>query len=97
LEANHDPILLEQSGRPVSLNQRIRGRTGHLANEDAAMLLVETNPPCLKTLLLGHISQECNSRSLARQTFADALARIGRQDISLSLLDQDTPCDLFEF
>ena len=97
LEANHDPILLEQSGRPVSLKQRIRGRTGHLANEDAAMLLVETNPPCLKTLLLGHISQECNSRSLARKTFTNALARIGRQDISLSLLDQDAPCDLYEF
>ena len=96
LEANHDPILLEQSGRPVSLKQRIRGRTGHLANEDAAMLLVETNPPCLKTLLLGHISQECNSRSLARQAFTDALARIGRSDISLSLLDQDSPCDLCE-
>jgi phosphoribosyl 1,2-cyclic phosphodiesterase len=97
LEANHDPILLEQSARPVSLKQRIRGRTGHLANEDAAMLLVETNPPGLKALLLGHISQECNSRSLARQAFTDALARIGRSDISLSLLDQDSPCDLFEF
>ena len=71
--------------------------SGHLANEDAATLLIETNPPCLQTLLLGHISQECNSRSLIRQTFTDALARLGRQDISLSLLDQDAPCDLFEF
>ena len=53
--------------------------------------------PCLKTLLLGHISQECNSRSLTRQTFTNALARIGRSDTSLFLLDQDAPCDLCEF
>ena len=97
LEANHDPVLLEQSDRPVSLKQRIRGRAGHLANEDAAALLMETNPPCLKTLLLGHISQQCNSRPLARKAFADALARLGRDDITLSLLEQNAPCDLCEF
>lgn len=97
LEANHDPILLERSDRPVSLKQRIRGRTGHLANEDAAALLAETNPPGLKTLLLGHISQQCNSPSLARKAFSDALAELGRGDITLSLLDQDCPCELHEF
>ena len=97
LEANHDPILLEESDRPVSLKQRIRGRTGHLTNEDAATLLLETNPSCLKTLLLGHISQQCNSMSLVRKTFSDALASLGRGDITLALLEQDRPCDLFEF
>ena len=97
LEANHDPVLLEQSDRPVSLKQRIRGRAGHLANEDAAALLVETNPPSLKTLLLGHISQQCNSLSLARKAFSDALARLGRHDVTLALLDQNAPCDLCEF
>ena len=97
LESNHDPILLEQSDRPVSLKQRIRGRTGHLANEDAAELLRETNPHCLKHLLLGHISQQCNSASLARKEFSDALAELDRPDISLDLLDQDHPSDLYEF
>ncbi len=97
LEANHDPILLEQSDRPISLKQRIRGRTGHLANEDAVELLVGTNPPCLKTLLLGHISQQCNSPSLVRRAFSDALAELGRSDIRLSLLEQDAPGDLYEF
>jgi len=97
LEANHDPILLEESDRPVSLKQRIRGRTGHLSNEDAVSLLLDTNPPSLKALLLGHISAQCNSPSLARRGFADALAQLGRSDITLSLLEQDRPCDLFEF
>ena len=97
LESNHDPILLEQSNRPVSLKQRIRGRTGHLSNEDAAMLVRETNPPCLKKLLLGHISSECNSPSLARKAFVDVLEDLGRTDITLEILEQDHPCDLFEF
>jgi len=97
LEANHDPVLLEQSGRPISLKQRIAGRSGHLSNEDAAALLRDTNPPQLKTLLLGHLSRECNTPSLARKAFDDALAELGRHDVALELLDQDIPCDLFEF
>lgn len=97
IEANHDPVLLEQSGRPVSLKQRIRGRTGHLSNEDAAMLVRQTNPACLKTILLGHISSECNSPSLARKAFADVLEELGRTDIALSVLEQDRPGELFEF
>ena len=97
LEANHDPILLEQSDRPIPLKQRIAGRSGHLSNEDAAALLRDTNPPQLKTLLLGHLSRECNTPSLARRAFADALAELGRTDIELDLLDQDAPCELFEF
>ena len=97
LESNHDPILLEQSNRPVSLKQRIRGRTGHLSNEDAAMLVRETNPPCLKKLLLGHISSECNSPSLARKAFVDVLEDLGRTDITLEILEQDRPGSLFEF
>ena len=97
LESNHDPILLEQSDRPVSLKRRIRGRTGHLSNEDAAMRVRDTNPSGLKTILLGHISSECNSPSLARKAFVDVLEDIGRTDISLSVLEQDRPGELFEF
>lgn len=97
LESNHDPMLLEQSSRPVSLKQRIRGRTGHLSNEDAALLVKETNPSCLKTILLGHISSECNSPSLAKRAFVDVLEEIDRTDITLSVLEQSRPGDLFEF
>lgn len=97
LESNHDPMLLEQSSRPVSLKQRIRGRTGHLSNEDAALLVKETNPSCLKTILLGHISSECNSPSLAKRAFVDVLEEINRTDITLSVLEQSRPGDLFEF
>ena len=97
LEANHDPILLEQSDRPLSLKRRICGRAGHLSNEDSAALLRETNPSCLKTLLLGHVSQQCNSPSLARHAFEETLADIGRADITLDVLEQGRTSELFEF
>lgn len=97
LESNHDPVLLEQSSRPVSLKQRISGRTGHLSNEDAAMLVRETNPGRLKTILLGHLSSECNSPSLARRAFSDVLKDLDRTDIELHILEQDCHSGLVEF
>ncbi len=97
LESNHDPVLLQQSDRPYHLKERIAGRSGHLSNEDAANLVLETNPRELKTLLLGHISEECNSHSLVRSTMEAALKELGRNDIALTLLSQHEPSDLFEF
>ena len=95
LESNHDPVLLETSSRPVSLKQRITGRSGHLSNEDAAELVRSVNPPHLKTLLLAHLSQECNTPSLARSAMCAALADCGRSDVRIEILSQDEPADLF--
>jgi len=95
LESNHDPVLLETSNRPVSLKQRIAGRSGHLSNDDAADLVRSVNPPHLKTLLLAHLSQQCNTPSLARATMCAALAECGRGDVRLEVLSQDEPADLF--
>ncbi len=97
LESNHDPVLLQQSDRPYKLKTRIAGKSGHLANEDAARLMLETNPLGLKALLLAHLSEECNSCSLARSTMENALKELGRSDVRLSILSQHEPSDLFEF
>ena len=97
LESNHDPELLETSNRPVSLKQRIAGRSWHLANEDAAELVRSVNPPHLKTILLAHLSEECNSPSLARAALCAALADCGRQDIRIDVLAQNEPGDLIVF
>ena len=96
LESNHDPILLATSARPVSLKQRISGRSGHLSNEDAAELVRSVNPPHLQTLLLAHLSEECNSVSLARTAMTAALADCGRCDVRLDILSQNDPGDLYE-
>ena len=95
LEANHDPELLETSNRPVSLKQRISGRSGHLSNDDAADLVRNANPPHLKTILLAHLSEQCNTSSLARAAMSSALADCGRSDVRIEILSQNEPADLF--
>ncbi|MDR3038846.1 MAG: MBL fold metallo-hydrolase, partial [Candidatus Adiutrix sp.] len=56
LEFNHDYRLLMDGPYPWPLKQRVRGRTGHLANEDAADLVVELLHPGLRHLVLAHLS-----------------------------------------
>ena len=91
LESNHDAILLQTSNRSLPLKQRIAGRSGHLDNAAAAALFREVNPPRLKHLLLAHLSEECNTPSLARAAMAEALAACGRVDVQLDVLAQATP------
>ncbi len=97
LESNYDPVLLAASDRRESLKSRIAGRSGHLANEDAAALFRATNPPRLKRLMLAHISEECNSPSLARAAMLQALKECGRADVALAVLSQREPSPLVEF
>lgn len=97
LESNHDLRLLETSDRPISLKQRIRGRSGHLSNDESAELVRTVNPERLRLLLLAHISSHCNAPYLARETMEAALADLGRADVRLETLSQDEPSDLFEF
>lgn len=97
LESNHDPELLMQSDRAFSLKQRISGRSGHLSNREAADLFREINPKNLKTLLLAHLSQECNKPHLAMEEMSLALAEHRRDDIFLATLEQDVPSQIFEF
>jgi phosphoribosyl 1,2-cyclic phosphodiesterase len=97
LESNHDPELLMQSDRAFSLKQRISGRSGHLSNREAANLFRETNPKDLKTLLLAHLSQECNKPHLAFEEMRLALEEHKRGDVAVFVLEQDTPSQIFEF
>lgn len=71
LEANHDSELLENdSKRPWSVKQRIRGRHGHLSNKAAFELLVEEAHTGWKHVYLAHLSRDCNSTELVERTFA---------------------------
>ncbi|MCX7625865.1 MAG: MBL fold metallo-hydrolase [Candidatus Sumerlaeaceae bacterium] len=70
LEFNHDPDMERNSGRPAATIQRVLGPYGHLSNGDAAHLLTQilkrshrTRRP--HTLILLHLSQDCNSPRLA--------------------------------
>lgn len=65
LESNHDPEMLARSSYPWELKRRIRGRSGHLSNRDAARLLEGVLHDGLETVALAHLSEKNNCPELA--------------------------------
>ncbi|MDD6813943.1 MAG: MBL fold metallo-hydrolase [Akkermansia muciniphila] len=74
LESNYDPTMLRESGRPLSLIERIDNAFGHLSNEQACDFVRTIAHPGLRHLLLGHLSRECNTPEKARSDMAAVLA-----------------------
>ena len=93
LEANHDVNMLEIGRYPIQLKRRIRGKYGHLSNDDAgkaAEFLVKLGT---ENILLGHLSEENNYPDLAFKTVELALEeadiKVGR-DLTLRVADRYT-------
>lgn len=68
LEANHDIEMVKVSSYPYFLKRRILSDLGHLSNEAAGKAVLELIDTGVKTVLLGHLSQENNFPELAYQT-----------------------------
>jgi len=79
LESNHDPDMLRTSGRPWDLIERIAGPWGHLSNEAAAETLAEvvsrSHPGRVQTVVLAHLSRDCNTPQLALEAQAHLARR----------------------
>ncbi len=73
LESNHDLRMLEAGRYPQYLKSRIRGRKGHLSNDDCGKALCALAASGVRTCILGHLSEENNLPELAYQTVRDAL------------------------
>jgi phosphoribosyl 1,2-cyclic phosphodiesterase len=59
--------MLENSGRPLWLKDRIRN-IGHLSNDQCAAFvraLITRSPSLPRAVVLAHISRQCNTRELA--------------------------------
>ncbi len=74
LEFNHDEDLLLEGPYPYWLKQRIKSNHGHLSNRQAAELLTDALSPRLRTLILGHLSEE-NNRPEKALAAAEAVLR----------------------
>lgn len=68
LEANHDVNMLQVGRYPYQLKRRILSDRGHLSNENSGRLLCRLLHNDLKTILLGHLSEENNLAELAYET-----------------------------
>ncbi|MFC1657318.1 MBL fold metallo-hydrolase [Candidatus Moduliflexota bacterium] len=75
LESNHDPDLLARSPYPWELKRRIRGRRGHLSNQEAGQLLEGVLHEELETVVLAHLSEKSNRPELARESAENVLGR----------------------
>jgi phosphoribosyl 1,2-cyclic phosphodiesterase len=93
LECNHDPGMLAAGPYPPSVQARVGGRYGHLANGQAAELLRRVDRTRLQHLVAGHLIEQNNSPALVRETLLAAVPDIGR---CLDLLIQDRPSAWFD-
>lgn len=94
LECNHDLEMLKNGGYPPLLQQRIRSKSGHLTNSEAANFLVELIHAGLEHVVLAHISETNNTHALALATVEKYLQRHeleteGQRCCSLSVARQD--------
>jgi len=91
LEANHDPELLMNGPYPWFLKQRIRGRTGHLSNQESGDLLADILHPGLEQVVLAHLS-ETNNRP--ERALAEVAARLSGAPVRLTAASQGIPSAL---
>lgn len=97
LEANHDVNMLEIGSYPISLKQRIRGRLGHLSNDDAGIAAEFLVKMGTHNIILGHLSEENNYPSLALQTVACTLSEAGikmGRDVAVGVAARDAVCSI---
>lgn len=93
LEFNHDYRLLMEGPYPWPLKQRVRSRTGHLANDVAAGLAAELYHRDLKHLVLAHLSETNNHPELALKAAREALD----EALEPEAATQWEPSRVFEF
>jgi len=95
IETNYDDELLQRdTRRPWSVKQRITSRHGHLSNRAAAEVIAELAEGRLGMVMLGHLSRDCNSETLAIAAALAPLERAGRPEVSVYCATQDvvSPC-----
>lgn len=94
LEANYDHEMLVTGSYPAFLKRRVLGARGHLSNPDSAQLTALAVSSGTRRVILGHLSRENNTPSLAVKTVRDALIDAGSKpdtDFLLSAAPPDCP------
>ncbi len=93
LESNHDPDMLENSGRPEWLKKRIRD-VGHLSNDQSADLMgriLSLSRVQPRAILLAHLSQECNTEPIAESVMTNALRDSGFGHVGVAVSHAAAP------
>ncbi len=92
LESNYDVDMLEIGPYPEYLKRRIRGKGGHLSNEESAEVLRRAAHRKLKWIALSHLSRQNNSPESALETHR---SKVGH-DLPLHLASRYAVSPLWE-
>ena len=91
IEFNHDNEILLYSHYPWDLKQRIRGRLGHLSNNQASELLHDLMHGGLNHVILGHLSQVHNRPEVALQCASMIVQKNGAEsDVAITVAPRKT-------
>ena len=77
LESNHDLEMLKVGPYPWAVKQRVMSRNGHLSNDAVAEFIGSALDAAVRTLVLGHLSENNNHPEIARLSATQALAARG--------------------
>lgn len=77
IESNHDVEMEKSSGRPYPLVARVIGDYGHLSNVQASVAASHIATRYTRTIVLAHLSLDCNVPEMARRLCDDALRGTG--------------------
>ena len=93
IESNYDPDMLEYGSYPEPLKRRIRGRGGHISNEECADLISRASMfQRLKWACLCHLSEENNEPEVAMETFR----RIAGSSVEIHVASRYNVSDVME-
>lgn len=95
LESNHDIDKLINGPYEWHLKQRIKGKNGHLSNDQASVLMEEIFHPELNNIILAHLSEENNEPEIAFDSM-QKLIDINKPDCNLFVARQHSPTELIE-
>lgn len=93
IEFNHDPDLLRFGPYPLQLQQRVRSRQGHLANEEAASFLGKICHDKLQCAVLAHLSETNNTPQHALRA-TQPISHLWPH-LQIAVADQHSPLPLF--
>ena len=96
IEFNHDPEMLDTGPYPLYLKQRIKGRDGHLSNEQGGDLLRKICHQNLEKVVLAHLSEQNNHPEKAHQQAVEVLVQCGLDQTDIWVSRQDEPGPVFE-
>ena len=94
IESNHDVKMLKESKRPWPLIQRILSKNGHLSNEQCSSYIKRFNFENVKTIILSHLSEECNTEEKAIKEIYSVFE--GKIPCKILIAKQHEPLDIIE-